>query len=584
MLRKSLRYVGPFSYKRFNSSPPKTRYITTPIFYVNARPHLGHLYSLLLADTRNRWEILKKYNKTYFLTGTDDHGLKVQEAAEKEGLLPKQLTDRESTNFKILAQKFNIDYDRFIRTTDEDHIKTVQYFWNIIRDKGLIYRGSHKGWYATSDEAFYPENQIEEVVDPVTKRTKMISKETKNEVSLQEEINYFFKLSQFRTHLIEYFEKNEDFIIPRQKYREMLNELKSGELNDLSISRPTTRLHWGIDVPGDPSQKIYVWFDALINYLTACGFPEKFISSEGTKSKDNTMWPATHVIGKDIMRFHCVYWPTFLMAVDVELPKQIVVHSHWLSDGFKMSKSLGNVVDPIDVMDYYGEDCLRFFLLEHSNIESDCNYSEKDLYFTRENLIGKYANLLSRCGSPSFSISDSIKYYADGEFTDVDAKILTESLDKENAGTLLSHRDKLIMETERLYESMDFYIKRFDHMAAIQSWWRTIETANQFLQLSQPWLYTKAIKNNSDHEKVLSYKCLQNYYVFLSSEVSRICSILILPIMPSLATKLLDRLAVSQNSRSFPFAVIGSDLSYGVTSNSRAHKLPIERVPMRGVV
>lgn len=584
MLGRTLRHVGPLSYKRFNSSSTKTSYITTPIFYVNARPHLGHLYSLLLADTRNRWEVLKKDNKTYFLTGTDDHGLKVQEAAERQGLLPKELTDRESFNFKFLAQKFNIDYDRFIRTTDEDHRKTVQYFWNLIQDRGLIYRGSHKGWYATSDETFYPENQIEEVVDPVTKRTKMISKETRNEVSLQEEVNYFFKLSQFKIRLIEYFEKNEDFLIPKQKYREMLNELKSGELGDLSISRPTTRLHWGIDVPGDPSQKIYVWFDALINYLTACGFPENFVSSEGKSSNSNSMWPPTHVIGKDIMRFHCVYWPAFLMAVDVELPKQIVVHSHWLSDGFKMSKSLGNVVDPFDVMDYYGEDCLRFFLLEHSNIESDCNYSEKDLYFTRENLIGKYANLVSRCGSPSFSISDSIRYYADGNFTDIDAKILTDRLDKESASALLSLRDRLVMETNRLYESMDFDMNRYNHMAAIQAWWKVIETANQFLQLSQPWLYTKAIKNNSDNEILQSYRCLQNYYVFLSAEVSRVCSILILPIMPSLATKVLDRLAVSPESRAFSFGFIGSDLDYGATSNSRAHKLPIERVPMRKTI
>lgn len=362
--------MGGLRNLRFNSSKPV--YITTPIFYVNANPHLGHLYSMLLCDTRNRWEKLKPNAKTFFTTGTDEHGLKIQAVAEQQRIHPKDLTDKVSQNFKKLANDLDIDYDRFIRTTDDDHIKAVQFFWNLMMEKGFLYTGSHSGWYSISDETFYPETQIEEIPGG-----KWRSKETKNEVIFQEETNYFFKLSQFQDQLVEFMEANPDFIIPRSKYLTLLKELKETKLEDLSVSRPSSRLSWGIEVPNDPSQKIYVWFDALINYITSCGYP-----------KMNDFWPATHVVGKDIIRFHCVYWPIFLMAAGIDVPKQVVVHSHWLSDGFKMSKSLGNVVDPHSTAEYYGKDSLRFFLMEYSNIESDCNYREDQFHFTREKLLG----------------------------------------------------------------------------------------------------------------------------------------------------------------------------------------------------
>ena len=298
---------------------------------------------MLIADTRNRWEKLNPSKQAYMLTGTDEHGLKIQNTAEKLGIEPKELVDKVSNNFKSLASQLNIKYDRFIRTTDLDHVEVAQKFWTMMMEKGYIYKGTHSGWYCISDETFYPESGLEEV----EKDGKMvkISIESRNEVVYETETNYFFKLSLFQNDLIEYLKQNPQFIKPNHRYKFILNELMTTKLSDLSVSRPSSRLKWGIDVPNDPSQKIYVWFDALLNYLTATGFPNGF-TKEGNKfiTLDSNPWPATHIIGKDIIRFHCIYWPIFLMAAQIDLPKQVIVHTHRLGEGFKMSKSLGNVV------------------------------------------------------------------------------------------------------------------------------------------------------------------------------------------------------------------------------------------------
>lgn len=586
MTRRFMKPLYSFMTKRLNSSATKPFYITSPIFYVNARPHLGHLYSMLLCDTRNRWEKLDPNKLSFFLTGTDEHGLKIQTAAEKLGMTPKDLTDQVSTNFKNLGQKVNIAYDRFIRTTDEDHVKTVQYFWSVMEEKGFLYQGSHSGWYAVSDETFYPATQIEEMVDPTTGEKKMISKETKNEVVYQEETNYFFRLSHFQDRLIAFLESNPDFIKPKSKYTELLRELTENKLTDLSVSRPSSRLTWGIEVPGDSSQKIYVWFDALLNYITACGFPEKFpIVNEKYQTEPSNMWPATHIIGKDIIRFHCIYWPIFLMAAGIDMPRQVVVHSHWLCDGFKMSKSLGNVVDPLETLDYYGEDALRFFLTEYSNIESDCNYNEQYFYLTRENLIGKYANLITRCGGNAFNILESVKSFQAGEFDNIDVLIRDHCLNNEKTNEskqIIALKNELSEILNNLYTSMDMSMSSFDQMRTIQKWWAPLEKANQLFQLGQPWLYTKSLKSDtvSDDDKEI-HKLIQNYYVFMAAETSRICSILINPIIPNLSSKILDRLAVSPQNRTSHFTTIGSDLTYGEGANSKKHKIPIQRVPMR---
>lgn len=541
---------------------------------------------MLLCDTRIRWEKLQPGKKAFFLTGTDEHGLKIQAAAELQNLQPKELVDKVSLNFKVLAQKLNIQYDRFMRTTDDDHIATVKSFWEIVQKKGLIHEGLHKGWYSVSDETFYPETQVEEVKDPKTGRVKMISKETRNEVVYNEETNYYFKLSVFQDRLIAFLEENPDFVRPKIKYDELLTELRDGPLPDLSVSRPSSRLKWGIEVPNDPSQKIYVWFDALLNYLTACRFSRDFKADEkghfATPHKNP--WPATHVIGKDIIRFHCIYWPIFLMAANVELPKQVIVHSHWLCDGFKMSKSLGNIVDPIATYEHYGEDAVRLFLMEYSNIEADCNYSEKAFHFTRENLIGKYANLMTRCGGSSFDIESSVRFMKEGKYVNIDELIASHILSSDRgveAEEIRAIRDDLVASLNALHGKMDARISAFDHMKAIQEWWIVVERANQFIQKTQPWVYNKLKRDAAllDAERE-AYTVLQNYFIFLGAESVRISSILISPVIPRLSGQLLDRLLVPEEARNCSSCSVGAAV-YGQNANSKKHKIPIERVPIR---
>lgn len=544
---------------------PTKQYLASPIFYVNAAPHLGHAYTMLLCDAKHRWEKLNPRSESYLLTGTDEHGLKIQAVAEKKGYSnPQILVDEVSQNFKVLANKLDISYDRFMRTTDEDHIETVRKVWNIMDERGLIYKGSHSGWYSVSDETFYPETQIQKV------EGKMVSIESRTEVIYHSETNYFFKMSQFQDSLIQYLEENPKFVQPQHKYDELLRELKTTTLGDLSISRPASRLQWSIEVPGDPTQKIYVWFDALTNYITGADFLNKFQydPSTGTYNSEDSIWPATHVIGKDIIKFHCVYWPIFLMAMGVVPPKQVIVHSHWLCDGFKMSKSIGNVIDPIETSEYYGVDALRFFLMEYSNIENDCNYSEVAFSATRDTLIGKYANLMTRCGGAKFDIHESVKHQNEGTFKGIEEIILKDAIHQEKVPEILKLRTQVLEGLDTIYAAMNSRISRFEYMKAIQDWWKVVDSANLFFQTAEPWLYEK------DH-------ILQSYYVFLAAETCRISSILISPIIPNLSGKILDRLNVDNSRRNVDYVEVGSDGNYGKDANSKKHPIPISRIPIR---
>ncbi|KAI5968123.1 MSM1, partial [Candida theae] len=559
----------------------KPFYVTTPIFYVNAAPHIGHLYSMMIADTRIRWEKLDPAKRTYFLTGTDEHGLKIQNTAEKLGVEPKELVDKVSNNFKLLASKFNIKYDRFIRTTDTDHVELAQNFWNMMMEKGYIYKGTHSGWYCVSDETFYPESSIEEI-EKNGKKVK-VSIESRNEVVYETETNYFFKLSSFQQHLIDYLKQNPQFIKPNHRYKFILNELMSAKLPDLSVSRPSLRLKWGIDVPNDQSQKIYVWFDALLNYLTATGFPRGF-AKDGSRyvTLENSPWPATHIIGKDIIRFHCIYWPIFLMAANIEPPKQVVVHSHWLCEGFKMSKSLGNVVEPIELSEYYGVDPVRFFLTENSNIDDDCKFSEALLQRSRDALVGKYCNLLSRIGGKSFDIAQSVRQAKNGEFKNIEDLISRACLKKGNVGTILKLSTELKESLDNVYREMDEKFTNFDYIRAIQLWWGVINQANQMFQVAEPWLYVTAIKDSQINEETATqYQLLVNYFVYLCAEAMRISSILIQPVMPVLSNQVLTRLDVALEKRSSDFTKVGADLDYGKDSNSSSHKPPLQKVKSR---
>lgn len=349
------------------------------------------MYSMVLADVFKRWQTLLG-NRAIMCTGTDEHGIKVQQAAALHDMDPKEFCDENAEKFEELAQLSRIDYNRFIRTTDQDHIQAVEHFWFLLREKGLIYEKKHEGWYSVSDECFYPESQLVKHQEPYTGAVYMASAETRNKVEWVEEKNYCFRLTELKGLLLDFYENNPDWIEPAYRMNEVVDWVKNN-LDDLSISRPVQRLSWGIRTPDDPSQTIYVWIDALINYLTAAGVP---FLAPGESHKGG--WPAdVHVIGKDILRFHCIYWPALLMALDLPLPKKMLVHSHWTLNKRKMSKSLGNVVNPLYAISRWGADTVRFYLLFEGGIADDADYSNNTLVVKyKKYLQWGFGNLLGR--------------------------------------------------------------------------------------------------------------------------------------------------------------------------------------------
>lgn len=349
---------------------------------------------MVLADVLKRWQVLK--GETAILcTGTDEHGMKIQRAAAQAGTLPKEFCDIGAETFKKLAQRAGLSNDHFVRTTDQDHKETVEYIWYMLKEREYIYESKHEGWYCVSDETFYPESAIEKRLDPFTGRTFIASQETGKEVEWTSEKNYHFRLSAFKDQLLEFYEKNPDFVVPLTRMKDVVNQVSRG-LEDLSISRPFDRLSWGIRVPDDESQTIYVWLDALVNYITKAGYPW----APGSETVGG--WPAdVQVIGKDIVRFHCIYWPAFLLALNLEPPKQIMTHAHWTMDNQKMSKSVGNVVNPFFAMDRFGVDVMRYYLIHDGGIKEDSGYGN-------EHIVEKYkkglqkglGNLVSRLTRP----------------------------------------------------------------------------------------------------------------------------------------------------------------------------------------
>lgn len=344
----------------------------------------------MLTDILKRWRLLKG-ETALMCTGTDEHGLKVQRASEKAGVQPQLFCDRGAALFKELAAKALVSHDHFVRTTDADHKDAVAYAWYLLQEKDLIYTKKHEGWYSVADEAFYPPSVVQPHLDPSTGRKIMISVETGSEVEWSSEENYHFRLSHFRDQLLQFFQDNPEWITPAHRMKEVVQAVTSG-LEDLSISRPSERLTWGIRVPQDKSQTIYVWLDALMNYVTKAGYPW----APGREHAGG--WPADcHVIGKDIIRFHCIYWPAFLMALGLPLPKRILTHAHWTLGGSKMSKSTGRVVDPFLALDRFGPDVMRCYLAHDGGIVDDGNYDNIQvikLYNTF--LWAQLGNLVSR--------------------------------------------------------------------------------------------------------------------------------------------------------------------------------------------
>ncbi|WP_458694970.1 methionine--tRNA ligase, partial [Wolbachia endosymbiont of Drosophila incompta] len=386
-------------------------YITTPVYYVNDKPHIGHAYTSLLCDVVARFMKLAGKN-VKFTTGTDEHGQKIEKAAKAKEMQPKEFTDEVSVSFKELAKFMNFEYDDFIRTTEERHKKAVIALWNRLEERGQIYLDSYPGWYSVRDEAFYQESELIDGKAPTGAEVQWIKEES-----------YFFRLSNWQEKLLELYKNQPSFIFPESRRNEVISFVRSG-LIDLSISR--TSFNWGIKVPGNDKHIIYVWIDALTNYLTSIGFPstegeeyKRFwaepetqipVSSTGmTPNQGKTQIPVSsaanladnsfnvHVIGKDILRFHAVYWPAILLAADLPLPKQIAVHGWWLNEGEKISKSLGNVIDPIGLAQEFGVDQLRYFLLREASFGQDGNFSKKNM-ISRINseLANNIGNLVQR--------------------------------------------------------------------------------------------------------------------------------------------------------------------------------------------
>jgi methionyl-tRNA synthetase len=502
-------------------------------------PHIGHMYSMVLADVFKRWQTLLG-NKAFFCTGTDEHGLKVQQAAALADMDPKRLCDENAEKFEELARLSRIDYDRFMRTTDRDHVQAVEHFWFLLREKGLIYETKHEGWYSVSDECFYPESRVVKHQEKFTGAVYMASAETNNKVEWVEEKNYCFRMTALKDRLLDFYEKNPEWIVPSSRMNEVVEWVKN-HFEDLSISRPVQRLSWGIRVPDDPSQTIYVWVDALINYITAAGFPGW---APGESHKGG--WPAdVHVVGKDILRFHCVYWPALLMALDLPLPKKVLVHSHWTLNNAKMSKSVGNVVNPLYAINRWGVDTARFYLLSEAGIANDANYSNDTLVVKyKKHLQWGFGNLLGRLTRPKVW---NVRRIVEEAIIPLDSAMPKEM--KRSLRELEAQLNDLAPTVARRME-------KHNPVDAIRKIVSISTSLNEILTETAPWSLVKSTK--------LADKEAADKVLFLVAEGLRISGILLQAFLPDKAAQMLDVLGVAQDKRTFAHAVPRCDPDYGV--------------------
>ena len=484
----------------------KRFYVTTPIYYVNDKPHIGHAYTTILADVLSRYH-RKKGRDVFFLTGLDEHGQKVQQAAEERGVEPKIHCDEMAPRFIELWDELHIQYDDFIRTTEKRHMDVVQNILQKVYDNGDIYEDNYEGLYSVSEERFITEKEADSGHFRDIKKLK--------------EKNYFFKMSKYQEKLISHIENNSKFIQPVHRKNEVLGFLKS-PLNDLCISRPKSRLNWGIELPFDSDYVTYVWFDALINYVSALGF-------DSDEKKYNTYWPANlHLIGKDILTTHSVYWPTMLLSAGIKLPKTIFAHGWWLNDQSKMSKSVGNVVDPLELIKSYGVDPVRFYLMKEMVLGQDSNFSiESFVKCYNNDLANDFGNLLSR-------VSNLINKFYNG--------ILVEGED-------LSEDGKIVKECA--IETIDKVSKLIDEMKiddAIDSVFLLIKNVNKFLEATVPW---KVVKTDLKKGGAL---------LFTAAESLRIIALLLAPIMPNRTALVLETLNTKNTEIYWGGLVIGSKI------------------------
>jgi len=493
----------------------KPFYITTPLYYVNAKPHIGHAYTTVLCDAFARFERFMGERDVFFMTGTDEHGEKIAEAAAESGQENQAFVDGIVPHFKSLWQSLGISYDYFIRTTDMQHKEIVQTILRDLVKKGDIYKGEYKGWYCTPCESFWTQSQLVENKCPDCQRdvTEII------------EHNYFFKLAKYQDFLLQYFKEHAGFVIPKSKSNEVVSFLQN-PLEDLCITRPKARLSWGIPFPDDEEYVVYVWFDALINYISGVHYSKD-------EKKFKQLWPAdVHMIGKDILRQHAVYWPIMLKAIGVDMPKVIVAHGWWTIQGAKMSKSRKNIVDPVELVKIYGVDPIRYYLLNEVILGNDGAYSE-DL------LIQKYnTDLANDLGNLMHRVFAMLKKYYQGE--------VPKHYVKKDA-------ELPALMTSMIQEVSDALRQKMNPQDATGAIWKRVRRLNQFVEETKPWTLAKDEKQKPALANFM-YTCLESL---------RMIGCLLYPFLPSTSDKMRALLKVADQPMNASSQIWGQ-LSEGV--------------------
>ncbi len=501
------------------SQPPF--YVTTAIAYPNGAPHVGHAYEYIATDAIARFKRLDGFD-VRFLTGTDEHGLKMAQTAAAEGIPTADFARRNSDAFQRLQEMLNISFDRFIRTTDPDHYAASTAIWQRMADNGDIYLDSYSGWYSVRDERFFTEAETT-VGDDGTR----VASETGTPVTWTEEQTYFFRLSAYAEKLLAHYAENPDFIAPEVRRNEVVSFV-SGGLRDLSISR--TSFDWGVPVPGDPSHVMYVWVDALTNYLTGVGFPDT------ESALYQRYWPADlHMIGKDIIRFHTVYWPAFLMSAGIPLPRRVFAHGFLYNRGEKMSKSIGNVVDPVALVETFGVDQVRYFLLREVPFGQDGSYSEDGIIGRiNADLANEFGNLAQR----------------------------SLSMVNKNLGGVVPEPDEFSAEDTVLLDLADGLLPRvraaFDEQAmhqGLEAIWLMLGAANRYFSAQEPWVLRKS-QSEADQARFRTV-------LYVTLEAVRIAAVLVQPVMPESGAKLLDLLGQAADARDF--AALATPLAPGTS-------------------